>query len=181
MLTKSLNKWKSVREIDVSYNNLDIRSVKLISLLMKENRTIIRFEMAPLLDVELSEEEDIWLQKYFTDLDNCCHRNYQRIHRSPMASQDSDENSYGALTSLSTPKIGITIEKSKDSPSSIMIQRSYSFRLLNLQKEVSQIVEILDTYDCILKRSMKSKEDENVLHVRIYHSTLATFSGATIL
>jgi hypothetical protein len=98
-----------------------------------------------------------------------------------MTSPDLDKNYHGALTGLSTPKIGKTNEKSKDSPSSIMIQRSYSFRLLNLQKEVSQIVEILDTYDCILKRSMKNKEDENVLHVRIYHSTLATFSGATIL
>lgn len=159
MLTKNLYKWKSIREVDVSYNNLDIRSVRLISILMKDNFIITRFEMAPLLDVELSEEDDIRLEKYFNDLDNWCYRNFKKITSFTC-------NGHQRSEIASTPK-GSHQTSLKDSPSSIMIQRRYSVKLLNLSNLITQIIETLDTYDNIKSRMALNENDLNVLHVSL--------------
>ena len=183
MLTKNLHKWKSIREIDVSYNNLDIRSVRLVSHLMRENYSITRFEMAPLLDVELSEEEDLRLEKYFNDLDNMCYRNFLRI-MSKKSNNPTDPsqtfNIQGISSTVSTPKASNTPEI-KDSPSSIMIQRRHSVELLNLQCEITQTVEILDTYDNISSRLSHNENERIVLHVITYYLIVATFSRTPIL
>lgn len=162
ILTKNLNKWKSIREVDVSYNNLDIRSVKLISILMKNNHNITRFEMAPLLDVDLTEEDDNRLEKYFNDLDNWCYRNFVSI-TSQIPSQDKSQ--ILAPTAASTPR-GSNESQMNDSPSSILIQRRYSAELLNLQNMITQTIETLDTYDNIQSRSTITENDSNILQVR---------------
>lgn len=128
MLTKNLSKWKSIREIDAAYNNLEIRSVKLISQLMKNNFNIIRFEMAPLLDVDLSEEDDIRLEKYFSDLDNWCYRNYITTQTSKYNQVSSGSEFFSSASS--TPKVG---PGTMESPCSIMIQRRHSVKLHDLE------------------------------------------------
>jgi hypothetical protein len=126
---------------------------------MKDNRTITRFEMAPLLDVDLSEEDDIRLEKYFNELDNWCYRNFVNI-----SSKDCS-NPEVTLAAASTPKADDESEL-KDSPSSILIQRRYSVKRLNLLNLITQTVEALDTFDNIKARSSLNENDSNVLHVR---------------
>jgi hypothetical protein len=147
-------------------------------MLMKDNGTITRFEMAPLLDVELSEEDDTRLEKYFNELDNWCYRNFVNINsQNPVTYHNRQEISKAEVTptTASTPK-AVNDSQMKDSPSSILIQRRYSMKIMNLKNLIIQTIETLDTFDNIQSRSSLNENDSNVLHVRQGYLTIATVS-----
>jgi hypothetical protein len=146
----------------VSYNNLDIRSVKLVSTLMKDNFLITRFEMAPLLDVDLSQEEDSKLEQYFNNLDSWCYRNF--MSKSYMNPSIKMKDEHLSSPTITTPKQSFQ-SVSNGSPSSIMTQRKFSIERLNMQSLSTQILETIDTYDDIRGRPLTDDQDMTLLQV----------------
>lgn len=188
MLTRGLNKWMSIKEIDVSYNNLDLDSVKLISTLMKSNRSITQFEMAPLLDMRLTESEESLLEGYFNALDYACHQNLENlphveyqysdedpkrdsfpdIARSQMKSQKAFQDSPGS--SHSNLVSGVSASPSLSPRSSMMAQKRFSIQMQNLQRDIVQARETLDTFDAVLERGSNEDHEKKILQVRLLQS-----------